>query len=79
MLTMRELSMSRKSASILSFSSGAKICMKLAQPIRLPTPKERPVRNSNPVQQPQPLRAVHRLRRHAEALEVVEDVGFDAL
>ena len=38
--------MSRKSASIRSFSSGAKICKKLAQPMRLPTPKERPVRNS---------------------------------
>ena len=37
-----ELSVSRKSASILSFSSGAKICKKAQRAMRLPTPKERP-------------------------------------
>ena len=38
--------MSRKSASIRSFSSGARICKKDAQPRRLPTLKLWPVRNS---------------------------------
>ena len=47
MLTMRELSMSRKSASIRSLSSGARICRKDTQPSLLPMPKQLPVLNSN--------------------------------
>ena len=43
---MRELSISRKSASIRSLSSGAKICKKDTQPVLLPTPKLLPVLNS---------------------------------
>ena len=49
MFTIRLLSMSRKSASIRSFSSGAKIWRKLAAPYLLPMRKERPSLNSKEV------------------------------
>ena len=46
--TMRELSISRKSASIRSFSSGARICTKLTAPYFFPMRNCLPVRNSKP-------------------------------
>ena len=46
--TIRLLSMSRKSASIRSFSSGARICTKLTAPYFLPMRNCLPVRNSKP-------------------------------
>ena len=48
-LTIRELSISRKSASIRSFNSGARICTKLTAPYFFPMRNCLPVRNSKEV------------------------------